>query len=164
LAVATCSGLVGAGLADYLATAYGRVRPSAAALTTIAAAGLALGHLAGGWAFALALVAYSLGFFFLVPYLMGAAAALDASGRCSVAASSTFLFGAAMGPAIGGTVLAANAGSFTALAWLMAVAVAAAGLLMTPALRALDSRTTSPRVASDAATPLAGPTLHERST
>jgi len=138
LAAATCSGLVGAGLADYLATSFGRLRPSTAALAAIAAAGLALGHLSGGWAFALALIAYSVGFFFLVPYLMGAATALDASGRGSIAASSTFLFGAAVGPAIGGTVLSASHGSFAALAWLTIATTVAAGVLVMPALRTLD--------------------------
>jgi len=138
LAAATCSGLVGAGLADYLSTSRGRLRPCALALAGIAAAGLALGYARVGWGFAAALVGYSVSFFFLVPYLMGAAAALDPSGRGSVAASSTFLFGAAAGPAIGGIVLATSDGSFAALAWLVVATVAGAVLVVTPSLRALD--------------------------
>jgi hypothetical protein len=50
-------------------------------------------------------VAWGLTFFFLIPFLMGTAAALDRSGRWTVAAGSTMLFAAALGPYAAGEVI-----------------------------------------------------------
>jgi predicted MFS family arabinose efflux permease len=137
LAGSTLMGLLGAGAADYFGTSLGRTGPLVAAVAMVVAASFVLTHANEGRGFLMALVVYATAFFFLVPYLMGSAAALDSTGRWSAAASAMFLGGQAIGPAIGGIVMTSPAGE-QGLSWLALCLGTVALLLAVPVTKYLD--------------------------
>ena len=116
LAFATLMGLVGGGIAALLGVRLGRVLPIVVG-TLLSALGrwLYIGAagtgtlLAGGFF-------WGVGFYFVSPYQIGIAAALDRKGRVAVASAAAMNFGYAVGPGMAGRIL-----QYMDRDWLMAV-------------------------------------------
>jgi predicted MFS family arabinose efflux permease len=105
LGVTHTMGLIGGAVAAWLGTRFGRIGPLvvgslAAAMGQwiyVGAANsvtLAIGGIFWGW-----------GYYFVSPYQMGIAAAIDRRARVAVAFSAAAAFGFAFGPALGGRIL-----------------------------------------------------------
>jgi hypothetical protein len=62
-----------------------------------------------------AVTAKNFSFFFLVPYLLGTAAALDPAGRLAAASAGPFLLGVGLGPVAAGGLV--GAWGYPALGW-----------------------------------------------
>jgi predicted MFS family arabinose efflux permease len=123
LMVSTLAGLVGGLIAAVLGTRLGRLLPIVAG---------SLLSLFGRWGYINATGAYELGamslvwglgFYFVSPYQMGLAAALDRSGRVAVATGGITNVGYALGPVIAGSMIVQLGNSA------LVVAVVAATLL-----------------------------------
>jgi predicted MFS family arabinose efflux permease len=136
LAACTAAGLGGAALASALGTRLGRVGPLALGLLLLGLATIALGQARGAGLYTAGLLAWGLSFFFVTPYLLGTAAALDRRGRVVAASSGMTSIGVALGPALGGFVVA-SAG-MPALGWLVCGCAMAALALTAPVALWLD--------------------------
>jgi predicted MFS family arabinose efflux permease len=108
-----------AAFASWLGVRVGRAAPLAAGFAVFSAAALALGHARSPAVFAPAVLLLGAGFFFTQPFMMGAIATLDRQGRVNAAAGALMTVGAAVGPAVGGVVVADGAG-YGRLGWLAA--------------------------------------------
>ncbi len=136
LAATTAAGLIGAGVATWLGTRAGRVRPLALGLLGLAASTLAVSYASDTGLYAGGLLVWGLSFFFVTPYLLGTAAALDPSGRYVAASSGMTSIGIALGPALGGLVVASA--SNAALGWLVCACALLALALVAPVALSLD--------------------------
>jgi len=124
LAACLLAGFVGAMAAERFGTRWGHIRPLVWAGWGTALAGLAMPYATGAFSFALATGAKNLTLFFLFPYLLGAAAARDPSGRGAAAATGIIPLGVSVGPWIGGALVEAS--GFHILGWVGLAAVALA--------------------------------------
>jgi predicted MFS family arabinose efflux permease len=116
LACITLFGLVGGGIAALIGVRLGRVMPIVVG-TLLSAIGRWLYISAAGTGTLLAAaVFWGLGFYFVSPYQIGIAAALDRKGRVAVASAAAMNFGYAVGPGMAGRIL-----QYTDRDWLMAV-------------------------------------------
>ncbi len=131
-------GMSGAVLAAWLGTRFGRVWPVTIGLVLniVAVAGLAVCD--SGFAFSALNLLWGVGYNFLLPYLMGALAALDDRGRWAVAGTSLWNGGAVPGPWIAG-VLVQEAGMLSLAGWSL-VTGGICLVLVTGALRRFESR------------------------
>jgi predicted MFS family arabinose efflux permease len=136
LAITTVAGVSGAGLAAWLGTRFGRTIPLSLGITAIGAASVVLGYAAIPAAYVGAELAYNTAYLFVTPFLLGTAAAVDARGRVAAATGGMVLVGGALGPAVGGAVVAW--GSYPPLGWLVVVCCALAISLILPTTFALD--------------------------
>jgi predicted MFS family arabinose efflux permease len=101
------------GLAGAISATWLNVRAGRAIPITVSCAGFSLVVLVlclwpDPEAYVSALLGSILLYYFSTPYLLGLAAALDATGRWAAAAGSVYLFGFAAGPLLAGTVIAAG--------------------------------------------------------
>lgn len=142
LGVTTLLGLLGAALAAWLGTRFGRRVPLVAGIAAQAAACWVITHAEVPVPYALATLGYGLAFFFVQPYLVGTAAVLDPQGRVAAAYAGTALVGAALGPALGGALV--DAFSYPALGWQLLVASAGAIAAILPLASALDRASRQP--------------------
>jgi len=101
--------LLGAGMASIIGERLGRLAPASAALLLLAPAVCVLSNNPGPIAFRAAICINLISVYFLVPFLLGAAAAHEPSGRGSAYAGGAFFFTGAVAPFLGG-VLAQTAG------------------------------------------------------
>ena len=136
LGVTTVAGLAGGLVAALLGTRGGRTALLAAGLGAnvgstwmVAIAGSRELYLAG-------LLAWSLAFFFALPYLLGTAAALDRRGRWTAAAAGVSAVGVAIGPGSAGLIVGDS--SYAALGGFVIACGLGAALLILPAARAAD--------------------------
>jgi predicted MFS family arabinose efflux permease len=105
LGAASLSGTLGALAAAFLGADRGRALPLLAGYVgVIVAIGLVTGG-ARAEAFAAGQVVFAFFYFFVSPYVMGVAAALDPHGRVASALSGGLLVGAGLGPAAGGVLV-----------------------------------------------------------
>jgi len=104
LGVSTFAGLAGGAVAAWLGTRAGRLLPLVAG---------SLVSLTGRWVYisantpeflVLGSLLWGLGFYFVSPYQIGVAAALDRRGRLAVAATALINLGYGIGPTLGGRV------------------------------------------------------------
>ena len=99
------AGLIGAAFAAILGTKYGRRRPIVVGLSLNIVAAILLAtsedattYIAMNWL-------WSAAYYFVVPYAMGAMAALDDLGRWAVAVDATWTLGDGLGPGIAGSLV-----------------------------------------------------------
>ena len=118
LSVTSFMGLAGGVLAAWLGTRFGRVWPICIGLglNVVAAAGLAVFE--SEFAYSALNLLWGLAYNFLLPYLMGALAALDDRGRWAVAGDSLWNGGAVPGPWIA-AVLVEETGMLPLAGWVL---------------------------------------------
>jgi len=140
LSVTSFMGLAGGVLAALLGARFGRVWPIAIGLgfNVVAAAGLAVFE--SSFAYSALNLLWAFAYNFLVPYLMGALAALDDRGRWAVAGDSFWNGGAVPGPWIA-AVLVQDAGMLPLAVWVL-VTGGICLVLVTGALRRFEARQT----------------------
>jgi predicted MFS family arabinose efflux permease len=137
LAVTTWVGLLGALLASWLGTRLGRSLPllGGIAVVTITLWGVAQSE--APEMYVATLVTWGLTFFFVMPYMMGTAAALDRAGRWTAAAGASLLFGAALGPYAAGEMI--TRWGYPGLEWLVLACGSVSLARALPAVLALKS-------------------------
>jgi predicted MFS family arabinose efflux permease len=99
------AGLSGAALAAWLGSRYGRRWPIAIGITLniVAAVWLTVGH--DPASFVAMNLLWNAAYYFVVPYLMGAMAALDDLGRWVVAMDAVWTLGDGLGPGVAGSMV-----------------------------------------------------------
>jgi len=102
ISVAIFGALCAAGLASLIGGRFGRAVPVGIGLTVLAAAVAILVSEPNELGFRLGTIGNVSAIYFLTPYLFGAAAALDSSGRGAVYVGSAFYLTGAVGPGLGG--------------------------------------------------------------
>ena len=102
ISMAIFAALFAAGAAALIGSRFGRALPVGAGLLILVASVMVLSHEPGALAFRLATMGNVGAIYFLIPYLFGAAASLDASGRGAVYVGSAFYLTGAVGPVVGG--------------------------------------------------------------
>ena len=140
LSVTSFMGLAGGVLAALLGARFGRVWPIAIGLgfNVVAAAGLAVFE--SSFAYSALNLLWAFAYNFLLPYLMGALAALDDRGRWAVAGDSFWNGGAVPGPWIA-AVLVEQGGMLPLAVWVL-VTGGICMVLVTGALRRFEARQT----------------------
>jgi len=133
-------GMSGAVLAAWLGTRFGRAWPITIGLglNIVAVTGLAVCD--SGFAFSALNLLWGVAYNFLLPYLLGALAALDDRGRWAVAGNSLWNGGAVPGPWIA-AVLVQEAGMLSLAVWSL-VTGGICLVLVTSVLRRFESRHT----------------------
>lgn len=129
ISTAVMTALGGAGLAAVIGGRFGRLLPCCAALLTMAGAIMVLSTGPTATMFRIATCVNISSIYFLMPYLFGAAAAQDETGRGATYAGSAFFFTGAISPALGG-MLAATVGMNVVGAGVVVVALVAAGIMV----------------------------------
>jgi predicted MFS family arabinose efflux permease len=142
LGASTVVGLLGAGLAVWLGTRFGRRIPFVLGISAQALACWAVVHATTVSPYVVASLGYALTFFFVQPYLIGTAAVVDPQGRVVAAYAGVVLVGGGLGPAIGGALVGSF--SYPALGWQLVFASAAAILAILPLATALDREAAGP--------------------
>ncbi len=130
LAVTMVLGLSGAGLAGLLGMRLGRLAPLVVGLLGVAVSTAALGRASTWPTYAAMLGLWTFMFLFVMPYLMGIAAALDKAGRWAAATVGFWSVGSALGPVSAGTLIATL--SYPALGVLVAGCALFSLLLVAP--------------------------------
>ncbi len=138
LAGSTLAGLGGAALASRIGTVSGRTLPLTAGVVATGATLLALAYAATPLQYSVIITANGVAYLFMVPYVLGIAAALDPLGRWAAATVGAATIGAAIGPGVAGPVV--EAAGYIALGWLVFVASLVAAVALTPVGHALDRR------------------------
>jgi predicted MFS family arabinose efflux permease len=104
ISMAVFAALIAAGVASLIGGRLGRVLPAVIGLAALAMAVAVLSNHPDAAAFRLATMGNIGALYFLTPYLFGAAAAQDPSGRGAVYVGSAFYLTGAVGPAFGGLI------------------------------------------------------------
>ena len=130
LAFATLAGLAGAALAFVVGTRFGRAAPICFGLTLGALSRWLLASASDPSSYWTAQILLGLSFFLTYPFLFGAIAALDRSGRWAAAGAGVATIGTALGPAIAGTLV--ERAGYPALGVLGVVAAACTAALVVP--------------------------------
>jgi predicted MFS family arabinose efflux permease len=138
LAWSTLAGLGGAALASRIGTAGGRTTPLVTGILLTGVTLLALAYTTTPAAYAVVITFNGVAYLFMVPYVLGVAAALDRQGRWAAAAVGAATIGAALGPGVAGPVV--DAGGYDALGWVAFTASVLAAAAVTPVGRGLDRR------------------------
>ncbi len=141
LSVTSFMGLAGGVVAAWLGARIGRVLPIAIGLSLNVAAAVGLAVSESIFAFSAFNLLWGLAFNFLVPYFMGALAALDDRGRWAVAGDSLWNGGTVPGPWIAG-LLVERAGMLPLAGWALFTGGICLVLVAT-ALRRFESRRAS---------------------
>jgi predicted MFS family arabinose efflux permease len=144
LSVMSFMGLAGGVIAAWLGARIGRVLPITIGLTLNVAAAVGLAVCESVFAFSALNLLWGLAYNFLVPYLMGALAALDDRGRWAVAGDSLWNGGAVPGPWVAG-LLVEKAGMLPLAGWAL-VTGGICLVLITVALRRFESQRAASRI------------------
>lgn len=129
LTLSSLIGLAGAGAATMLNVHWGRTLPISAFCFGYILVVLVLCLWRDPRAYAVAVIASAVLYYFSLPYLFGLAAALDRSGRWAAAAGSAHLLGFAIGPMLAGAMIA-GAGYASLAALCVVMMMTAWGLAM----------------------------------
>ena len=105
IATAILSAIVGSGLTAVIGNRWGRIGPVTIALAAMTAAIVALSFHPSGATFRVATCINVASLYFMVPYLFGAGAAQDPSGRGATFVSSAFFMTGAVSPFLGGLLM-----------------------------------------------------------
>ena len=143
LSVMNLIGLAGGLVAVWLGARIGRVLPIAIGLSLNVAAAVGLAICESVFAFSAFNLLWGLAYNFLVPYLMGALAALDDRGRWAVAGDSLWNGGTVPGPWIAGFLV--ERGGMLPLAGWALVTGGVCLVLVAAALHRFESRRSSRR-------------------
>jgi len=141
LSVTSFIGLAGGLVAALLGARIGRVLPIAIGLSLNVAAAVGLAVCESIFAFSALNLLWGLAYNFLVPYLMGALAALDDRGRWAVAGDSLWNGGTVPGPWVAG-LLVERAGMLPLAGWTLFTGGICL-VLVAAALRRFESRRAS---------------------
>ena len=136
LSGSTLAGLCGAVGANWIGLRYRRTSPLLAGILATGGTILALVYARGPVAYTTILVANGIAYLFMVPYVMGTAAALDPHGRWAAATVGAANVGAACGPGIAGKVI--EAAGYTPMGWLIFAGALLSAAAVAPVSRALD--------------------------
>lgn len=104
ISMAVFAALLAASVASFIGGKLGRVVPVVVGLAALATAVVVLSNHPGPVAFRIATMGNVGALYFLTPYLFGAAAAQDPTGRGAVYVGSAFYLTGAVGPAFGGLI------------------------------------------------------------
>jgi predicted MFS family arabinose efflux permease len=99
------AGLIGSGVASWLSTRLGRTLPIAAGFCLSALSRWGVVHASSTSEYVVMSILWGFAFFFLLPYMMGAAAALDPGGRWTTVVGAVLMLGYAVGPGTAGIVV-----------------------------------------------------------
>lgn len=132
------AGLCGAIAANWIGTGRGRSVPLVSGILATGVTLLALVYTRTPAEYWVVLVLNGIAYLFMVPYVMGTAAALDPQGRWAAATVGAATVGAALGPGIAGRVVA-TAG-YTALGWMMFAGAVLSAAAVAPVGLRLDQR------------------------
>lgn len=119
ISIAILTAILGVALASVIGSRFGRVWPIGIALTLITIAIFVMCNRPDALTFRIALCAEVAAIYFLVPYLFGAAAAQDETGRGVAFVGSAYFATGAISPALGGAVAASIGLEAVALALLI---------------------------------------------
>jgi len=142
LAATTLAGLAGAGLAYVVGRYTGRAIPIAIGLGLGAVARWLLANASDPETYWVAQLLLGLAFFLTYPFLIGATAALDRTGRWAAAGAGTAMVGSAMAPVIAGAIV--ESFGYPALGVLGIAAAAITAALALPVVRILGAAPASP--------------------
>lgn len=106
LGLSILAGAIGAGLAALVGNRWGLARPQLLALSLVIVSALVLANGSSPTAYLAAAVVIKVGWFLGVPFLQGALAGLDSTGRALVLAGALQTLGSALGPAAAACVVA----------------------------------------------------------
>jgi predicted MFS family arabinose efflux permease len=138
LGVTTLAGLVGGVIAAVVGTRGGRVLLLAVGLGANVVATWMVAIAGSSEFYLVGLLAWSIAFYFALPFVLGTAAALDPLGRWTAAAAGVSAVGVAIGPAAAG-VLVSDAG-YPALGGFVIACGLGAAVSILPVARAVDRR------------------------
>jgi MFS family permease len=141
---ATLSGVLGAAAAAALSTRLGRLGPLVVGIVLTTLSRCAVVYSPTSATFIVSQLAWGLGFMFLLPYILGTAAALDRLGRWSAAAAGSMTIGAALGPGAAGWLVSEV--GYGALGLLMAATGLLSLLFIVPVGLRLGRETTTDAV------------------
>lgn len=127
LAWSVAATVVGATTTGWLGTRLGRGFPIHAGIIISALACFLMSSTGLSWTFIPGLMLYQAGTAFLIPYMLGTAAALDSTGRLAAAVIGSLVFFYGAGSTLGGWVI--ETFSLAALGW-VAVICAAVSILL----------------------------------
>lgn len=136
LSGSTLAGLCGAFGASWFGLRRGRLLPLTAGILATGGTLLALVYTRTPLAYTAVLVLNGVAYLFMVPYVMGTAAALDPHGRWAAATVGAATIGAALGPGVAGKLVAAA--GYTAVGWIIFAAALLSAAAVAPVGRALD--------------------------
>ena len=108
LALAPLSGLVGAAAAAACRETFGFTVPTASGISLLAAVAYVLGNVPNPQSFVLSALGLMFAWTFVVPFLLGALARVDQSGRLTVSTNVIIGIGLAAGPAMAGALSASG--------------------------------------------------------
>jgi MFS family permease len=137
MSIVALLGLLGAYLAFWMGDRFGSKWPIVLGLglNVVAAVGIAL--TTNSLSYLIFLVLWNAAYYFVVPYLMGALAAMDDLGRWVVASDGVWTLGDAAGPAVAGTLV--EWGGYRPLAVLALVAGLSCMFMLLGVLRRFES-------------------------
>jgi predicted MFS family arabinose efflux permease len=158
LALAALASLAGPAAAHVLGDRFGHGLPWMAGGAVLCASSLTIGYAGTALPYTVAAVGTMTGVLFLMPYVMGLYATLDASGRVAAAGPAFGTFGGAIGPALGAAILALGF-DYAGVAWLSVAAYALAITMFSAILRRVARGADAASMHRDAAgTAGSGPT------
>ena len=126
--------VLGSGLATALNVRFGSIRPIFLGMVINAGTIFVLTYNTHSAIFIAAATGQLACVYFLLPYLLGAAASIDPGGRCSAAVAGVFVLSGGLGPIVGGILIHAT-GGYAALGWLMVTAAAIAFVIVAYVVR-----------------------------
>ncbi len=126
----------GSALAGWLSTQWGRALPAAGGIVFSAFSCLALSYASDAAGYFLGLLLMSISIGFIIPVLIGLAAALDSTGRVCAGVGAAKPFGFGLGAAAGGWVVESY--SLQAVGWVGVISAAAALAPLLALCRGLD--------------------------
>ena len=135
LAIASLTGIAGAGAAAALGTRLGNVPPVAIGLSAFVIAAVAMIQINQSPVYIGSSITFGLAFYFFLPYIMGAIAALDRAGRWTATAGGVQTVAAAIGPLLGGLLVTVG---WWSVSLLIVVSTPIGFALLWPALRFAD--------------------------
>lgn len=135
LAIAGLSGVAGAAAAAALGTRLGNVPPVAIGLSAFVIAAVAMIQINQSPVYIGSSITFGLAFYFFLPYIMGAMAALDRAGRWTATAGGVQTVAAAIGPLLGGLLVTVG---WWSVSLLIVVSTPIGFALLWPALRFAD--------------------------
>ncbi len=138
LSGSTLAGLGGAAAANWMGLRYRRTPPLLFGILATGGTILALVYTHGPAAYTTLLVLNGISYLFMVPYVMGTAAALDPYGRWAAATVGAANIGAAFGPGVAGRVV--EAAGYTPMGWLIFAGALLSATAVAPVARALDQK------------------------
>ena len=129
---------LGAGLATYIGTKFGRKIPLVSGLLAFGFSGFLLATCNTEIYYEILICLFIMSLYFILPYYMGAAASLDNLGRWASASTGMYLLGDTFGPSIAGQLIKMT-GAYHAVGWLVLFTSVVPVLMMMPVLKLIEN-------------------------